>query len=96
MNLELVRTGNVWGDGGAPGFDITLDASGFNPIYGKSDTVQPPAIKVMYYIQAEKFIQKGSSSGGNGECIKYTAGEGIKIENDTISWKYTLGNRIRI
>ena len=29
---------------------ISLDASRSNPIYGRSNTVQPPAIKVLYYI----------------------------------------------
>lgn len=33
-------------------FSLSFDASASNPIYGNSDTVQPPALTMRYYIQA--------------------------------------------
>ena len=40
--------GNYWTTGRGVGFD----ASRSNPIYGRSDTVQPPAVTVRYFIKA--------------------------------------------
>ena len=39
--------------GGSTGNALGFDASRSNPIYGKSDTVQPPAISVNYIIRAK-------------------------------------------
>ena len=35
------------------GLNVIFDASMSNPIYGKSNTVQPPAVTVKYIIKAE-------------------------------------------
>ena len=48
-NIPPTINGENWnGDGNGTGF--AFDASLSNPIYGASDTVQPPAYTVRYYI----------------------------------------------
>lgn len=42
---------NSLGAGNDPDSDVYMDASLSNPIYGNSDTVQPPAIKMQYIIK---------------------------------------------
>jgi hypothetical protein len=44
-------------------YGLTIDASLSNPIYGKSDTVQPPAIKTIWCIQAKKTNNYLGSTG---------------------------------
>lgn len=65
-NLEYASGGSATGifkrkdkgDNGAGGsggrhqnVDISIDASAYNDIYGKSDTVQPPAVRLYLYLQ---------------------------------------------
>lgn len=65
-NLEYTTGGNATGifkrknkgDNGAGGsggrhqnVDISVDASAYNKIYGRSDTVQPPAVRLYLYLQ---------------------------------------------
>lgn len=45
------RTQGNWGGGGGTFGNIYFDASRSNAIYGKSDTVQPPAVCVNYIIK---------------------------------------------
>ena len=45
------RGGSVMGESGSYWKGFTLDASLSSPVYGKSDTVQPPALTVNYIIK---------------------------------------------
>lgn len=51
---------SYWNSGANNYNSITLDASRSDPIYGKSDTVQPPAITLNYIIKAVGVVSKQS------------------------------------
>jgi hypothetical protein len=54
VNLGSANSADI-GDDGTSGsmIKVKLDASSSNSIYGKSNTVQPPAIKVRFIIKAK-------------------------------------------
>ena len=43
----------AWVNGGESSLTLNFDASRCSPVYGKSDTVQPPSVTVRYLIKAE-------------------------------------------
>ena len=51
--------------------DISIDASKENPVYGKSDTVQPESLTMRYFIKATKTADGGDGviEAGNEETI---------------------------
>lgn len=50
INPTIVDTANTWGSSSGNRVTYDFDASKSNPIYDNSDTVQPQAINVIYYI----------------------------------------------
>lgn len=62
---------------------ILMDASKSNPIYGKSNTVQPPAVMMRYVIVHTALNGQVIVNGGNGGVIDGTVL--TKIENKSIS-----------
>lgn len=59
-----VRGSSRTGDGGYTASYGTFDASASNPIYGKSNTVQPPAIRVYYYIVCGNVLSGATIGSG--------------------------------
>lgn len=53
---------------------VGFDASKSNPIYGNSDTVQPPALTMVYIIKAFH-TNEGVDSGVSDDIVEYVAGE---------------------
>ena len=51
IKIAAARSNGYWGVG--TNYGLGFDASLSNPIYGKSTTVQPPAVIVKYIIKAE-------------------------------------------
>lgn len=51
QGVHTSQAGRYWGSDWT--WDFMLDASKANPVYGKSETVQPPAVTVKYIIKAE-------------------------------------------
>ena len=53
---------------------LKIDASLSNPIYGNSDTVQPPALTMVYIIKAFH-TNEGADTGVSDDVVEYVAGE---------------------
>ena len=60
---------------------VSFDASKSNAIYGNSDTVQPPALTMVYIIKAFH-TNEGVDSGVSDDVIEYVEGELAKVETD--------------
>lgn len=54
--------------------EVSFDASKSNAIYGNSDTVQPPALTMVYIIKA-KHTNEGQDEGVSDSVIDYVEGE---------------------
>lgn len=50
LSGKAVASGYTWIEHGYTGYNLLLDASKSNPIYGSSTTVQPKSMTVKYYI----------------------------------------------
>ena len=58
------------GGGGISTINLSLNASKSNAIYGNSDTVQPPALTMVYIIKA-KHTNEGQDEGVSDSVIDY-------------------------
>ena len=55
---KSIPWGQAWSGSDFYHYEGNFDASGSNPIYGKSDTVQPEALTMRYFIKATSKIQE--------------------------------------
>ena len=62
---------------------LLFDASLSNPIYGNSDTVQPPALTMVYIIKAFH-TNEGVDSGVSDDVIEYVEGEIAEVESKIV------------
>ncbi|MBQ3311686.1 hypothetical protein IJG72_06375 [bacterium] len=67
FSLTQSAQGTNGGDSNRPSWDVHFNASQANSIYGNSNTVQPNAIKVYYFVVCGEV--PGSSSAGGGITI---------------------------
>ena len=73
------KTANYAGNTEDSGTTISFDASKSNSIYGNSDTVQPPALTMVYIIKAFH-TNEGTDSGVSDDVIEYVEGEIAEVE----------------
>lgn len=66
--------------GNTTGSQINFDASRSNAIYGNSDTVQPPALTMVYIIKAFH-TNEGVDSGVSDDVIDYVESEIAEVES---------------
>ena len=64
--------------------EFLFDASRSNAIYGNSDTVQPPALTMVYIIKAFH-TNEGTDSGVSDDVVDYVEGELAEVENKVAS-----------
>lgn len=67
--------------GGVGNGALAFDASRSSAIYGKSDTVQPPALTMVYIIKAFH-TNEGVDSGVSDDVINYVEGEIAKVDTE--------------
>lgn len=71
-----------------------FDASRSNPIYGNSDTVQPPALTMVYIIKAYH-TNEGVDSGVSDDVVEYVEGEiATKLDKGYITGVTDANNAI--
>ena len=63
-------------------YDLEFDASKSNAIYGNSDTVQPPALTMVYIIKA-KHTNEGQDEGVSDSVIEYVDNKVDGLISDT-------------
>lgn len=68
------------GGGGISTINLSLNASKSNAIYGNSDTVQPPALTMVYIIKAFH-TNEGVDSGVSDDVVEYVEGEIAEVES---------------
>lgn len=78
-NPESENTVNIGGSSTTKYRWLHLDASKSNAIYGNSDTVQPPALTMVYIIKAFH-TNEGVDSGVSDDVVEYVEGEIAEVE----------------
>ena len=78
----------------ANSYDLEFDASKSNEIYGNSDTVQPPALTMVYIIKAFH-TNEGVDSGVSDDVVNYVEGElATKLDKEYITGITDANNAI--
>ena len=76
-----VQSVRRWGSNDGNGANVfSFDASLSNPIYSNSDTVQPPALTMVYIIKAFH-TNEGVDSGVSDDVVEYVEGEIAEVES---------------
>ena len=75
-----------WGSNDGNGSNVfVFDASRSNTIYGNSDTVQPPALTMVYIIKAFHTNEGTDSNEVTDQIIEYVEGEIAEVESKVAS-----------
>lgn len=88
-NAKLAGGGSVTGEWYA---SASFDASKSNAIYGNSDTVQPPALTMVYIIKAFH-TNEGVDEGVSDDVVEYVEGEIDALISDTSSETSTYSSK---